>query len=111
MLVACRLAGLSALGAYYAGVRARTQFGLTRYVNASIGAEQQAFRATARLVLPTVPLQARLAALWRLSLSCLGSSAAARSLTGLGEAGGFTGTWFDPLKLIAGVIELRRSGA
>ena len=27
MLVACRLAGLSALGAHYAGVRARTQFG------------------------------------------------------------------------------------
>src|SRR5580704_11743157 len=30
MLVACRLAGLSALGAHYAGVRARAQFGLTR---------------------------------------------------------------------------------
>ena len=27
MLVACRLAGLSALEAYYAGVRARAQFG------------------------------------------------------------------------------------
>jgi hypothetical protein len=27
MLVACRLAGLSALEAYHAGVRARTQFG------------------------------------------------------------------------------------
>ena len=27
MLVACRLAGLSALGAHYAGVGARTQFG------------------------------------------------------------------------------------
>jgi hypothetical protein len=29
MLVACRLAGLSALETYYAGVRARTQFGPT----------------------------------------------------------------------------------
>jgi hypothetical protein len=30
MLVACRLAALSALEAYYAGVRARAQFGATR---------------------------------------------------------------------------------
>ena len=30
MLVACRLAGLSALEAHYAGVRARTQFGATQ---------------------------------------------------------------------------------
>jgi hypothetical protein len=45
MLVACRLAGLSALGAHYAGVRARAQFGLTRFAIASIRAEHQAFRA------------------------------------------------------------------
>ena len=30
MLVACRLAGLSALEAYYAGLKARTQFGPTQ---------------------------------------------------------------------------------
>jgi len=55
-----------------------------------------------------------LAAIRRLSFNWRGnklrSNADARSLT-LGEAGGFTGTWFDPLKLITGVIELRRSGA
>ena len=35
MLVACRLAGLSALEGHYAGVRARTQFGPTQNGNAS----------------------------------------------------------------------------
>jgi hypothetical protein len=31
MLVACRLAGLSALEAYYAGLKARTQFGVDEH--------------------------------------------------------------------------------
>jgi hypothetical protein len=38
MLVACRLAGLSALETYYAGVRARTQFGPTQYPIAALRA-------------------------------------------------------------------------
>ena len=44
MLVACRLAGLSALETYYAGVRAPAQCGPTRSPIASLGL---AFRAAA----------------------------------------------------------------
>ena len=45
MLVACRLAGLSARETYNAGVRARAQFGPTRYPIAALRAVWAGARA------------------------------------------------------------------
>jgi hypothetical protein len=65
MLVACRLAGLSALGAHYAGVRARTQFGPTHYTilpvlrpgnHAPLANPKDGVLATATSAAPAPPL-------------------------------------------------------
>ena len=48
MLVACRLAGLSALEGHYAGVRVRAQRALTRNLLASKAAQNKAFRGVGR---------------------------------------------------------------
>ena len=48
MLVACRLAGLSALEAHYAGVRVGAQFGPTQGSQGIVGNGGYAFRRTQR---------------------------------------------------------------